>query len=200
MYVPDNANLHLRVLQYHHNHILAEHLGQNKTLELIRRHYTWPNICDDVQKFCKSCIICMRSKPQRHRLYESLQQLPIPERPWNSISMDFIKKCKKAKLQAGIKPTALCSAIDKENSIESLLDFATLYIQLLSWLCILSSTVLMPVSWLLCHMLWLWLWLCVMWPFCDFVTPLWLCDCHVIFPTLHLSNNLKEKKRKRKGI
>jgi len=30
--------------------------------------------------------------------------------------------CKKAKLQAGIKPTALCSAIDKENSIESPLD------------------------------------------------------------------------------
>jgi len=31
--------------------------------------------------------------------------------------------CKKAKLQARIKPTALCSAIDKENSIEFLLDF-----------------------------------------------------------------------------
>jgi len=31
--------------------------------------------------------------------------------------------CKEAKLQAGIKPTALCSAIDKENSIEFPLDF-----------------------------------------------------------------------------
>ena len=30
---------------------------------------------------------------------------------------------KKAKLQAGIKPTALCSAIDKVNSIEFPLDF-----------------------------------------------------------------------------
>jgi len=35
----------------------------------------------------------------------------------------FIKDfCKKAKLQAGIKPTALCSAIDKENLIEFPLD------------------------------------------------------------------------------
>jgi len=34
----------------------------------------------------------MRSKPQRHRPYGSLQQLPILERPWNSISIDFIKK------------------------------------------------------------------------------------------------------------
>jgi len=31
-------------------------------------------------------------------------------------------KCKEAKLQARIKPTALCSAIDKENSIEFPLD------------------------------------------------------------------------------
>jgi len=92
MYVPNNANLHLRVLQYHHNHVLAGHLGQNKTLELIRRHYTWSNIHDDVQKFCKSCVTCMRSKPQRYRPYGSLQQLPILERPWNSISIDFIKK------------------------------------------------------------------------------------------------------------
>jgi len=50
-------------------------------------------------------------------------------------------RCKKAKLQAGIKPTALCLAIDKENLIESPLDFATLYIQLLLWLCTLSPTV-----------------------------------------------------------
>jgi len=31
-------------------------------------------------------------------------------------------ECKKTKLQAGIKPTAFCSVIDKENSIEFLLD------------------------------------------------------------------------------
>ena len=92
MYILDNANLCLQVLQYHHNHVLAGHLGQNKTLELIWRHYTWPNIRDNVQKFCKSCVTCMRSKPQHHRPYGSLQQLLIPEHPWNSIFIDFIKK------------------------------------------------------------------------------------------------------------
>jgi len=92
MYVPDNANLRLRVLQYYHAHVLAGYLGQNKTLELVWRHYTWLNIYDDVQKFCKSCVTCMQSKPQCHRPYGSLQQLPILERPWNSISMDFIEK------------------------------------------------------------------------------------------------------------
>ena len=34
----------------------------------------------------------MQSKPQHHKPYRSLKQIPIPERPWNSISMDFIEK------------------------------------------------------------------------------------------------------------
>ena len=34
----------------------------------------------------------MQSKPQRHKPYRSLKQLPISEQPWNSISMDFIEK------------------------------------------------------------------------------------------------------------
>ena len=34
----------------------------------------------------------MRSKPQHHRPYRSLQQLLIPECLWNSISIDFIEK------------------------------------------------------------------------------------------------------------
>jgi len=34
----------------------------------------------------------MQSKPQYHKPYKSLKQLPIPEQPWNSISIDFIEK------------------------------------------------------------------------------------------------------------
>jgi len=34
----------------------------------------------------------MRSKLQLHKPYKSLKQLSIPERPWNSISIDFIEK------------------------------------------------------------------------------------------------------------
>ena len=33
----------------------------------------------------------MQAKPQHHKPYGTLQQLPIPPRPWDSISMDFIK-------------------------------------------------------------------------------------------------------------
>src|SRR3979490_1136607 len=45
-----------------------------------------------IKDYCKSCTTCMRSKPQWHKPYGLLKQLPIPEKPWNSISMDFIEQ------------------------------------------------------------------------------------------------------------
>src|SRR3979490_1734083 len=92
IYVPEANNLRLRVLQYKHDHILSGHLGQNKTLALMRQEYTWPGLRTSVVEFCKSCTTCMRSKSQRHKPYGFLKQLPIPERPWDSISMDFIEQ------------------------------------------------------------------------------------------------------------
>jgi len=79
IYVPFASNLCTCVLQYNHDHILARHFDQNKTLELVHHGYFWPSLYADVQQFCKSCITCMRSKPQHHKPYRSLKQLPIPE-------------------------------------------------------------------------------------------------------------------------
>ena len=91
IYVPDSGDLRLRVVQYKHDHILSGHYGQNKTLQLIRREYVWPNLRKFVDHFCNSCTNCKRGKSPRHKPYGFLKQLPIPEKPWNSISMDFIE-------------------------------------------------------------------------------------------------------------
>ena len=92
IYVPSAGNLHICILQYNHNYILARHFGQNKTLELVHHGYSWLSLCANVQQFCKSYVTCMWSKPQHHKPYGSLKQLSISERPWNSISMNFIEK------------------------------------------------------------------------------------------------------------
>jgi len=92
IYVLSAGNLCTCVLQYNHDHILTRHFGQNKTLELVHYKYSWPSLHADVQQFCKSYVTCIQSKPQHHKPYGSLKQLPISEQPWNSISMDFIKK------------------------------------------------------------------------------------------------------------
>ena len=40
IYVPSASNLHTHVLQYNHDHILARHFSQNKTLELVHCGYS----------------------------------------------------------------------------------------------------------------------------------------------------------------
>ena len=91
IYVPDSHGLCLRILHHKHDHILSGHLGQNKTVELICQDYTWPGLCEFIKKYCKLCTVCMRTKPQHHKPYGLLKQLPIPECPWNLLSMDFIE-------------------------------------------------------------------------------------------------------------
>ena len=92
IYVPDSNDLRLRVLCYKHDHPLAGHFSQNRTLELVCREYTWPGVCTFVKDYVSSCTSCGRAKAPRHRPYSLLKQLPIPAHPWHSISMDFIKQ------------------------------------------------------------------------------------------------------------
>jgi hypothetical protein len=92
IYVPESNDLRLCILWNTHDHPLSGHFGQNRTLELIRHEYTWPGIRTYVKDYVKSCTTCARAKVLRHKPFVLLKQLPIPERPWNSISMDFIKQ------------------------------------------------------------------------------------------------------------
>ena len=92
IYIPEADDLRLHVLQYKHDHPLSGHFGQSCTLELVHRDYTWPGIRKYVKDYVKSCTTCARAKTPHHRPYRLLKQLPIPERPWDSISMDFIEQ------------------------------------------------------------------------------------------------------------
>ena len=108
IYVPDAPGLRLRVLQFKHDHPLAGHFGQNKTLELIRREYSWPNMRSFIKDYCNSCSVCKRAKAPRHKPYGLLRQLPIPAQPWNSISMDFIEH-----LPSSLGYTAILVIVDR---------------------------------------------------------------------------------------
>src|SRR5260370_36880229 len=44
-----------------------------------------------VKSYINSCMNCTCNKAPHHKPYGKLKQLPIPNKPWNSISMDFIE-------------------------------------------------------------------------------------------------------------
>ena len=107
IYVPNTGNLRTRVLQLKHDHPTAGHPGQNRTAKLLSRHYIWPNVCTDVKDFVNSCVSCKRNKKPRHKPFGLIQQLPIPPRPWHSISFDLIEQ-----LPASRGHTAILNIVD----------------------------------------------------------------------------------------
>lgn len=61
-----------------------------KTLEFLSRSFGWPGIRKFVSRYVTHCQVCIRAKPCRQQASGHLLPLSIPERPWSSISMDFI--------------------------------------------------------------------------------------------------------------
>uniref|UniRef100_A0A803JWE8 Gypsy retrotransposon integrase-like protein 1 n=1 Tax=Xenopus tropicalis TaxID=8364 RepID=A0A803JWE8_XENTR len=88
IFVPED--LRLEVLKFVHDHPVSGHLGVYKTQELAKRHFFWPGMMRDCAKYVTSCQTCARFKDSHSRPMGLLQPLPVPERPWERISMDFI--------------------------------------------------------------------------------------------------------------
>ena len=91
IYVPPSGDLRLCVLCTYHDHPVSGHFGINKTLALLHREYTWPEVRTMVTDYCRSCTTCSRNKAKHHKPYGLHRQLPVPSCLWNSISMDFIE-------------------------------------------------------------------------------------------------------------
>lgn len=72
------------------SHTLLGHLGHRKTTEYARRWYWWPTIGRDIEKFCASCGICQTTKTSNQAPPGLLHSLDVPQRPWESIAMDFM--------------------------------------------------------------------------------------------------------------
>ena len=44
LYVPNHQDLCLQIIHNHHNHPMAGHFGQTKTIKLIRHNFHWPGL------------------------------------------------------------------------------------------------------------------------------------------------------------
>jgi hypothetical protein len=77
------------LLKEKHSGGLAGHFGYDKMFSKLNGSYFLPGMGTDVKKFVDRCRICqhMKGKMQNTGLY---LPLPIPERSWDAVSMDFV--------------------------------------------------------------------------------------------------------------
>ena len=94
-----------RSFSEHHDTPLAGHQGAERT---TKRYYYWPGMDEDVRAFVQTCPVCQRAKGSNQKPLGLLQPLPIPERKWQSISMDFVVQLPKTSEGYDAIMTVLC--------------------------------------------------------------------------------------------
>jgi hypothetical protein len=77
------------LLKVKHNGGFSRNFGHEKTFSKLNESYFWPGMKEDIKIFMDKCIICHHSKGKKHNAV-FYQPLPIPERPWDAVSMEFI--------------------------------------------------------------------------------------------------------------
>ncbi|KAI2661141.1 Transposon Tf2-6 polyprotein [Labeo rohita] len=87
-YVP--LSLRSQVLAEVHSIPSSGHPGIEVTLHLISNRFWWPTVRPDTITFIRNCSICNTSKVPRHLPVGLLQPLPLPQRPWSHIAVDFV--------------------------------------------------------------------------------------------------------------
>jgi hypothetical protein len=95
-WVPDSEPLRTRIMQETHDSILTGHPGREMTYALIARRFFWPNIASDIRRFARNCDKCGANRVWKDRRQGLLKPLPIPDRVWREISIDFVEKLPKS--------------------------------------------------------------------------------------------------------
>ena len=57
---------------------------------MLESAYYWPQMRDEVEQFVQTCLVCQQDKTEQQCPAGLLETLRTPDRPWESISMDFI--------------------------------------------------------------------------------------------------------------
>jgi hypothetical protein len=73
-----------------HAHSILAHLGSQKTIAYLRNQVWWKDMNKDITKYCETCNVCKRSKPDNQKPFGLLNPLSVPAKPWESIGIDFV--------------------------------------------------------------------------------------------------------------
>jgi hypothetical protein len=73
-----------------HDGSLVGHGCAKCTTTFLKKSYYWPNLKDDAEEYVKICLTCQQNRTLNKNEAGLLQPLPIPERLWESVSMDFM--------------------------------------------------------------------------------------------------------------
>jgi hypothetical protein len=90
--IPPDLELRCYLMELHHNHPTAGHLGRDETIIKMRQHYYWPGMAKWIEEYIQGCATCQESKIHTHQAKASLYKIPVPSdaKPFEQVAMDLI--------------------------------------------------------------------------------------------------------------
>ena len=76
----------------HHGQL--SHPGINCTISGVATQWYWPGMSKQITQFVKLCANCSLNKNRKGKKYGLLQSLSTPMKPWQYLSLDFLKPIK----------------------------------------------------------------------------------------------------------
>ncbi|KAJ7960249.1 Ty3/gypsy retrotransposon protein [Quillaja saponaria] len=89
--VGNDPTLKQEIIECYHGSPIGGHSGVVPTCKRIAVSMYWKGLKPDVKEFVKACGICQKAKYERAASAGLLQPLPIPDRVWTDIAMDFVE-------------------------------------------------------------------------------------------------------------
>ena len=89
-YVPQSAELRTWIMSWAHDVTSSAHRGSSRMGAWIKERAWWPKIDDDVQRYCRSCEQCQRSKPNLQGRQGLPMSIETPRAVGDWLSMDFV--------------------------------------------------------------------------------------------------------------
>nr|GEU83110.1 putative mitochondrial protein [Tanacetum cinerariifolium] len=89
--VGNDPELRKKLVQHFYDEAIGGHFGAHVTMKKLGSLFYWKGLKKMVKKMIRDCDVCQRQKLELSAYPSLIQPLPVPERIWKEISMDFIK-------------------------------------------------------------------------------------------------------------
>lgn len=91
IWVGADKQLQTRLVLAFHESPLGGHSGFPVTYRRVRQLFRWSSMKALVKSIVQHCLVCQQAKPKRIPYPGLLQPLPVPNLPWEMVTMDFIE-------------------------------------------------------------------------------------------------------------
>ena len=90
LYIPADSALQQLLIRQAHDGPTGGHMGVAKTMARLTSTCWWPGMKAMIADYVRGCTTCAATKSSLQKPARLLRPLPIPEKPWRMITIDFV--------------------------------------------------------------------------------------------------------------